>query len=219
MDPIHLIKRLYEYDTHKDSKKENAISVSTLIGSMYKAKLYLYKTKKDESLVDFKFKRSSTFGTALHERAEKCFEDDPTINQELYRERQVTVDGITYTISGCCDLLEKQKDGLWDLIDWKTFYGKERKPEALKKDAMQMSLYRWLLEEEYDINDRAWVLGISQSNNEQAVYPVELMSLSRVDRYVRDKISAIIDNERIDCQDGIKYNACNYCPYICSHRK
>ena len=216
-DPIKLIKRLYEVDNHRDSKEDNAISVTTLIGDLYKAKLSLRKSPRDQSLIDFKFKRSSTLGTAFHEYAEKYLRDD-NIVQEVYREKQIEISGIVYTISGCCDLLQQQDDGTWDIMDWKTFYGRERKSDALAKDAMQMSLYRWLLQDEYDINDRGWVLAISQSNNFQEAYPVNLSDLDTVQDYIDNKIFAIEENDKVDCFN-VKYPPCNYCSFICEHRK
>ena len=215
----HLIDELYKYDEYQSSDKPNAISASAIGGPLYKEKLTLSKTPKDESLIPLMYKRSSTIGTAVHYWAEHVFDDHPDIDQEMFRERQIKLDDITYTISGKCDLVEKQADGTWTLGDWKTGYGKQRTPQALDKDGIQMSVYRWLLQDEYDINDTAYSLFISQSNNCEEAYPVELMSIEATESYIEDRLFAIENNTRVDCQEGIKYNGCTYCSFICIHRK
>jgi len=216
----HLIERLYNHDEHKSSDKPNAISTTTLLGGLYRGKLALEKAPQDKSLIKMMYKRSSTLGTALHYWAEHVFENDENIVQELYREREVELDGVTYTISGSCDLLEKQADGSYTLADWKTFYGKERNAKALEKDRMQMSIYRWLLQDEYDINDTCYSLAISQSNNFQSAYPSEMMTLEQTQEYIEDRLYAIVSNGRVDCNEGIRYSACTYCTYAnCDQRK
>ena len=161
----HLIDALYRYSEYRKSDKFNSISATTIIGSLYKASLGLKSREQDETLVPLMYKRSSTIGTAVHNWAERAFKDNPDVIQELYRERQLELDGKLYVISGSCDLLEKQEDDTYTLADWKTGYGKERNATALDKDRLQMSIYRWLLQDEYDINDTAYSLFISQSNN------------------------------------------------------
>ena len=103
-------------------------------------------------------------------------------------------------------------------MDLKTFYGKERKEDALKKDALQMSLYRWLNQDDFVIEDRAWVLAISQSNNYIDELPVQLMSLEQTEDYIINKLWAIEENTRVDCREGVKYNTCLYCEYDCEER-
>ncbi len=44
---MEIIQKIFNYDTHRDSDKPNSISVSTLLGSKYKAKKYLNKEPKD----------------------------------------------------------------------------------------------------------------------------------------------------------------------------
>ncbi len=137
---MKIIAKLYSYNTHRDSDKENSISVTTLISGLYRAKKYLNKDPKDEKLmIDLKFKRSSTLGTGLHLYAEQCFQDDPNYKTELFREREITVDGKVYTIAGSCDLLIKHGEQ-WEIADWKTGYGTSRKDDALEKDKLQMSI-------------------------------------------------------------------------------
>ena len=158
-------------------------------------------------------------GTAVHERAEKAFNDESGVEQELFMERSVEVDGTTYWISGTCDLLQREDDGTTTICDWKTGYGKDRKSAALDKDAMQMSIYRWLLQDDFNINDTAYSLFISQSNNEQHEYPVELFDLDYIQEFIETKIWAALQQELPDCNDSVKYNSCTYCTFECSHRQ
>jgi len=209
------IPTLYRYDTYRACDKVPSASATTLLGPLYKLKLALANTEKDEDLIELKYKRSSMIGTAVHERAEKAFKDDPTVVQEIYTEREFE----DVTISGSCDLIQQEDDGTYTICDWKTGYGKKRNEDQLKKDAMQMSIYRWLLQDMYDINDTAYVLFISQSNNEEHEYPVELMSVEDVEEFISAKLYAASQIELPDCNDSAKYNSCTYCTFVCSHRE
>jgi len=213
------IARILNYDDHRDSDKPNSISVTTLMGSMYKAKKYLLRDSKNHVL-DLVLKRSSFIGTACHNRMEHILKQDKEDEYELeiFKEREITVDDRVYTIAGSLDVLEKTPEGTYIIMDLKTFYGKERKEDALKKDALQMSLYRWLNQDDFVIEDRAWVLAISQSNNYIDELPVQLMSLEQTEDYIINKLWAIEENTRVDCKEGVKYNTCNYCSYSCDER-
>jgi len=215
---LKTLTRILNFDDHRDSDKPNSISVTTLMSSMYKAQKYLDRAPKNWS-TDLVLNRSSFLGTAAHNRMEMILGQYPEYDLERFAEREVTVDGIVYTIAGSCDVLEKQDGGTWIIMDLKTFYGKERKPEQLKKDALQMSMYRWLNQDQFDIVDRAWVLAISQSNNYIDEIPVELMSLEETQDYIETKLWAIANNDKADCREGVKYNPCNYCEYECEERK
>ena len=46
---MFLLPKILNYDDHRDSDKPNSISVTTLIGPMYKAKKYLNKDAKSLS--------------------------------------------------------------------------------------------------------------------------------------------------------------------------
>ena len=212
-----LIYRVYNYDTHIDSTKENAISTTTLIGPAYKAKLYLKKTEKDTSFVDNILKRSSTLGTAFHERAEAALKHDPNIVQEIYKEREVVVDRMFYTISGSCDLLQQEEDGTYTIADWKTHYGASFK--GLETAQKQLSIYRWLLQDEYNINDLGYVLSLSVTNNgKEEAHPLHLMSLEDTQLYIETRLEIITESEEIDCANT-SYNSCSYCEFVCMHRQ
>ena len=215
----HLIERLYKYSEYRASDKDNSISATTIIGSLYKGSLALAGTEKDEDLIKIELKRSSMIGTAVHKWAERALDNDPTIVQERYLEREINLDGKTYVISGSCDLLEQQANLTWTIADWKTGYGKIRNTDMLAKDMKQMSIYRWLFNDEYNINDTGYSLFISQSNNVQDAYPVNLMSLDATEDYIESRLFAIETNERVDCNENVKYNRCLYCSFLCDERK
>lgn len=215
---LDLIEKVYNYDTHKSSTEPNSISATGLLGSKYQAKQTLAKTPKDPSLVPIQFKRSSTIGTAFHEYAERVLEGDPSIHTEVYREREIVVDSIIYTISGSCDIIQKIDDDLYQIADWKTSYGKTRKPDALIKDAKQMSIYRWLLQDEFNISDEAYTLFISQSNNAQDAIPVQLMGIEQTQEWIEANIYAITSSNKVDCFEA-PYHPCHYCEFECKQRK
>lgn len=213
-EAFDFIRRVYEHDDHKSGVRENSISCTTLIGPMFKAKLARDKAPKDESLINLMYKRSSSIGTAFHNYAAEIIESEDVIC-EAYHEKAID----DHFITGSCDIIAKNKKGTYTIMDWKTGYGKDRKVEALDKDRMQMSIYRWLFSELFEIDDKAYVLFVSQSNNVQEAYPIELMSIEETERYIEDKLFAIDQNESVDCNDGVKYNSCTYCSYVCAHRK
>ena len=212
---LNLIYRVYEFSTHVGHNEPGFISATTVISSLYKAKLTLEGTEKDACLIAPSLKRSSTIGSGFHLYAEKALADDDSIQQELYREKPLD----DVVITGTCDLLVRQEDGRYKLGDWKTGYGKERSLDNLEKDSLQMSVYRWLLADEYDIVDEASILFISQSNNVEKEYIVELKPVHIMDEWLKDRLYAIRKIDRSDCNDSVKYNACNYCTFVCSERK
>ncbi len=213
-----LIYRVYEHDTHIDSDRPHAISTTTLIGPKYKALKYLNKDEKDESWVPSILKRSSTLGTAFHERAELTLKDDPNYVTEQYRERIVHVDGIDYTISGSSDVLERT-EGAWIIGDWKTHYGASF--SGIDQARKQLSIYRWLLQDEYNIEDTGYVLSLSVTNNDKEMaHPIELMSLDQTQEFIEANLYSIVNNQSVDCNDNVKFNMCTYCSYsTCQHRQ
>jgi len=210
-----LIKLVYEHDTHRKSKAKKTVSASMMYGSLWKIKLALQGAKRDQNMIDFKFKRSSTIGTAFHEYAEKVLnEKRPEILTEVYNERVIG----DITVSGSCDILALGDDGKYTLGDWKTGYGKERKNTQLNQDRVQLSMYRWL-NPDLDIRDEAYTLFISQSNNEQAAYQLDLMSLDDATDYIENKLWAAEECTTCDCFSA-PYHPCTYCDIVeCEFRK
>ncbi len=207
-----LIEKVYSHNEHRSSDKPRSISATTLIGSLYKGKLAINSTEQDNDLVSYKQKRGSAIGTAFHEYAAKVLDKD-CVN-ELYQERNIC----DYVISGSCDILYPDVDNTWTILDWKTGIGKQRQGSNLDKDRLQMSIYRWLNQDEYEIQDTAYSLFVSTSNNEEEAYEIHLMSLEETEEYITDKLSAIEETIRPDCKQGIRYDPCLYCNYVCNYR-
>ena len=219
-DPLNLIYKVYNFSEHRSSEADNSISASQLLGPLYRTKLFLNGVAEDPGMIADKFKRSAMIGSAVHKRFEEALKYEDGIIQEEYTERQIELDGVTYTISGTFDLLEKNQDDTYTIMDIKTMYGRDRKEEQLAKDALQMSIYRWLNQDNYTIEDRAYVLVISQSYNYEDAIPVRLKSIDWVQNYIEEIIWSALRNTKCDCFDGVKYNPCNYCSILaCAHRK
>ena len=216
---LEIIHKVLTYDTHKSSDKPNSISATQLLNPLFKVKKILTNAKQDQGMIDVKFKRSSAIGTAFHAHAAKALEDDPDFVTEKYLEREITVDGVTYTISGSFDMLIRTLEG-WALADIKTAYGKERAEEQLAKDAMQMSIYRWLINGRYDIQDMAFTLFISQSNNVTESYPITLRDEDYITNWIEEIIWSALSQTECDCHSATKYNSCQYCQIVdCEERK
>ncbi len=212
LDAFNLIIKVYENDEHRSSDKPHSISATTLLGSLYQGKLALSSTPKDNQLVGFVQKRGSAIGTGFHEYAEKVLRKEATC--EVYNERGVD----KYTISGSCDILYPNDDGSYTIMDWKTGIGKQRQSTALEKDRLQMSIYRWLNQDDFNINDTAFSLFVSTSNNEQEAYEIDLMSIQETEEFIEDKLFAIENTTLPDCKNGIRYDPCLYCSLVCEYR-
>ena len=215
---MRFIPKMLNYDDHIDSDKPNSISVTTLIGQAYKAQKYLDKTPKTHVL-DLVLKRSSFIGTACHNRMEHILEQEEGMVLELFSEREVIVDDVSYVVAGSLDVLAPNEDGTYTIADLKTGYFKSYGEDRLKKDRLQMSIYRWLNQYRYKIADVAYVIALSQSNNFIDEVPLELMSLEETQDYIENKLWSISVNTKVDCRDGIKYSPCSYCQYECTERK
>jgi hypothetical protein len=216
---IEIINKVLSYDTHKSSDKPNSISATQLLSPLYKIKQILSGKEQDQNMIDIKFKRSAAIGTAFHSRAEEALKDDPTVITEKYLERKIVVDEVVYTISGSFDGIVKTAGG-WCLFDWKTGFGKERKQEQLTKDAMQLSLYRWLSQDIYDIEDTGFILFISQSNNVTESYEVTLKDTDYIQNWLEEIIWSALSQTSCDCHSTTTYNSCTYCSIVdCTDRK
>jgi hypothetical protein len=212
MRPNEIITELYNYSEHKGSSEPNHISVTTLIGPKYKSALALSGCQKDESLIDTRFKRSSTFGSGIHSWLEKALRSHPDCLTEKYMTKSIG----DYTITGSCDLIFNE-EGLWYIADLKTFYGTKIGDEQKEKWSLQLSIYRWMYDP-LDLEDIAYIIAISQSNNFQQIVPIDLMSYEETREYINNRLAEIEANDTVDCNEGVKYNSCQYCSYICENR-
>ncbi len=114
--------------------------------------------------------------------------------------------------------MEKQEDGTYIIGDWKTHYGAAF--SNIESATKQMSIYRWLFEDEYNIQDTGYALTLSVTNNDKEMaHPLSLMSLDQTQDFIEANLYAIIHNENVDCLDNVKYNPCSYCEFTCIHRQ
>lgn len=199
-----IIEKVLLFDDHRSSEKSPAISTTTLISANWKAQRDMMKDIPLKLDVNPMMRRSSTIGTGYHMRAEQALKLDPMVDaMERYNEKEIA--GVW--ISGSFDLVYNGH-----LCDHKTSYGKAFSQDKLDKTTLQLSIYRWLNDDMF-IKDRAFVLFVSQSNNSYESYPVELMSIEDTEKYILSRIKSIKVQGKIDCNDNVKYNSCNYCQY------
>lgn len=206
-----IIEQVLLFDDHKNSDKPIAISTTTVIGSNWKAQRSMLKDipKKDGSTIDPMMRRSACLGTGYHMRAEQALRGDINTKAiEKFNEREL--DGVW--ISGTFDLLYCV-DGKNHLNDHKTGYGKLFPETNIEKAILQQSIYRWLNQDDYAIDDTAYILFVSQSNNAYEGIEITLMSIEDTETYLKGRIKEIKAQGMIDCKNNVKYNPCNYCDY------
>ena len=201
-----IIEKVLLFDDHESSSKDRALSTTTIIGPNWKAKRDVMKDVLHKEHVDPMMRRSSCIGTGYHMRAEQALVGDPLVDSmERYNEKYV--EEFDVWVSGKFDLVY---DG--HICDHKTGYGKVFAKDKLDKAVLQLSIYRWL-NQDIEMKDIGYVLFVSQSVNAYESYPVNLLSIEDTDTYIKVRIKEILDEDRIDCNDGIKFNMCNYCNY------
>jgi hypothetical protein len=199
-----IIEKILLFDDHKSSDKERAISTTTLLGSSWKAQRDLLKDIPVKLEQVPMMRRSSTIGVGYHLRAEAALAIDPLVDaMERYNEKEI--DGVW--ISGTFDLVYHGH-----LMDHKTGYGKSFSEDKIEKARLQMSIYRWLNQDDMFIQDRAFVLFVSQTVNAYDSYKIELMSIDETEDFIKKRIKEIEEQETIDCTKK-PYNQCNYCSY------
>ena len=201
---IEVIKKVLLFDDHQDSEHERAISTTTLIGPAWKARRAMLKDGVKKTSPDPMMKRSSALGTGFHMRAEQALKDDPKVDaMEVFAERYI--EKYDVWISGKFDLVY---DGY--IMDHKTSYGKAFNEEKLHKTMLQESIYRWL-NPDIPMKDTGYALFVSQSNNAYDSYPFELMTIEETEVYIMMQLDTIFETKTINCNDGVKFNMCNYC--------
>ena len=181
-----------------------------------------YKEDKDTKKVGLK----SFIGSAVHKAIEEIDEDG--VVKELSWVR-TTAGGIR--IGGTADELRwRYSINKWRLGDVKVkglypakkFLGigtkanPNPKPEQ-DKEILQMSIYRWLFEGMFDIEDKAVIYLFVPGHNSYDPIPdysevwLDLKPIKEVDKYIKDKIKkgqADKQPEK-DCPDWL----CKFCPY------
>ena len=183
---------------------------------------------KHEKTVGFK----SFLGSALHKVIEEQ-DEDGTI-KELSWVRTLS-DGTR--IGGTCDELRwRYSINKWRLGDVKLKgdyptkkflgIGTKAKPNPKveqEKEQLQMSVYRWLFEGMFDIEDKGVIYLFTPGHASYAAYPemqevwLDLLPISTIDQYIKGKIAVTKAPEQPenDCPAWL----CNYCSFqeACTH--
>jgi CRISPR/Cas system-associated exonuclease Cas4 (RecB family) len=176
-----------------------------------------------EKVVGFK----SFLGSALHKAIEETDEDG--VIKELSWVRTLA-DGTR--IGGTTDELRwRYSINKWRLGDvklkgdypTKKFLGigtkanPNPKPEQ-EKEQLQMSIYRWLFEGMFDIEDKAVIYMIIPGHNTYDPLPeyqevwIDLLPIKTMDSYIKGKLALAESDTPPDC-DCNKAWMCRYCPF------
>ena len=213
INPLEVIEAVLGFDDHRSSDKNPSISTSELIGPKYKAWKSLSNAKKIHKLLPMK-RRSSTLGTGYHMRAEQAMKTYENTLTEVYSERLVS--GVT--VSGTFDLAIQDDDFLYTIGDHKTGYGGKFKDP--QKTTNQLSVYRWLNQDDIDIADRAYIYFVSQSNNAYETIAVDLQPLEDTEAFIKYRLKEIKQEPLIiDCHEETRFNLCDWCEFECNFRK
>ena len=96
------------------------------------------------------------------------------------------------------------------------------KPEQ-EKEQLQMSIYKWLFEGLFDIEDKGVIYLFTPGHSAWAAYPeyqevwLDLLPISTIDQYIKGKLAVTKAKEQPakDCPAWL----CNYCPFTeaCTH--
>jgi CRISPR/Cas system-associated exonuclease Cas4 (RecB family) len=182
----------------------------------------VYGEDKHDKVVGFK----SFLGSALHNAIETQ-DEDGTIKEFSWV--RTLEDGTR--IGGTTDELRwRYSIQKWRLGDiklkgdypTKKFLGigtkanPKPKPEQ-EKEQLQMSIYRWLFEGLFDIEDKGVIYLFTPGHANYSSYPefqevwLDLLPISTVDTYIKGKLSVTKQDKQPskDCPDWL----CNYCPY------
>lgn len=133
------------------------------------------------------------------------------------------------TIGGTCDRLDWiEADQIWELGDYKCkgeYSYKKFKEGDIEKEVMQLSIYRWLYQNMFNISDDAtiylFMLGYSKRSKygpyEEA--SIRLVPVEFVEKYIEDKIDVALGDVEppMDCNLAWQCDYCNvreFCPFL-----
>ena len=182
----------------------------------------VYEQDKEDKTVGFK----SFLGSALHKVIEE--QDEDGVIKELSWVRTMA-DGTR--VGGTTDELRwRYSIQKWRLGDvklkgdypTKKFLGIGTKanpnphPEQ-EKEQLQMSIYRWLFDGMFDIEDKGVIYLFTPGHASYAAYPeyqevwLDLLPLTTIDTYIKGKmaVTKLEAQPEKDCPDWM----CNFCPY------
>lgn len=154
----------------------------------------------NELEIDVSELMASRYGNAIHDSIERI--KTPGVTKEIRTTKKIMVDGVEFTITGKYDLLIEQ-DGIYTLRDikstsvWTKIYG--GKDDDYRG---QLSIYRWLLSDSYNINPIAYIDFFftdwqSAKAKQEDNYPshriftghkIDLLSLEATEAMIREKL-------------------------------
>lgn len=208
---------------------EYSVTDLTMSSAQLWAKAHtVFDSDKASKTVGFK----SFLGSALHKVIEEQDEDGTVKEFSWVR---TLADGTR--IGGTCDELRwRYSVNKWRLGDvklkgdypTKKFIGvgtkanPNPKPEQ-EKEQLQMSIYRWLYEGLFEIEDKGVIYLFTPGHASYAAYPeyqevwLDLLPISTIDTYIKGKLAVTqMDKQpEKDCPDWM----CNYCSYqeVCKY--
>ena len=202
------------------AKPGSHMSVTDLCRPSYQlwVKLNLPTTYEPPKTTSFK----SYLGSALHHFIEQIDEDD-TIKEfsHLRQEGEYVIGGTTDELRFMGDKWRLGDIKLKGAFPSKKFLGigtkakPNPKPEQ-DKERIQMSLYRWLFEGMFDIQDEAVIYLFTAGHTSREAFPeyqtvpLQLMPLEEAKQYVVDKIKSVETEPEVDCETNW---LCSYCEY------
>ena len=205
--------------------KDCDLSVTDITKPTYQLWMQLHTTMEDKEEKQVGMK--SFIGSAVHKAIED--QDEDGVVKEFSWVRTLP-DGTR--IGGTADELRwRYSIQKWRLGDVKTkgLYSAKKfmgigtkanpnpKPEQ-EKEILQMSVYRWLFEGMFDIEDKGVIYLIIPGHNSYDPIPeysevwLDLMPIKTVDQYIKGKLSLAKGDTEPDCDCNRDW-MCNYCPF------
>lgn len=197
-----------DYDHNSD---EFTLSATTLMKPI-RANI-LTKRYTDELEMDVSDLISSKVGNSIHNSIEQI--NTPNVNKEQRTTKKITIGDVTYTISGKYDILvmEDHQVTIRDIKTtsvWTFIHG--GKDEDYQR---QLSIYRWLLSDEYTVNPIAyidfvftdWQSAKAKIDKDypplriKAGYPIKLMSLEEVESYIISRVKDFHTYKNVEDND------------------
>lgn len=209
--------------TYRPKDAEFSVTDLTMPSAQLWAKAHTcYEEDKQDKTVGFK----SFLGSALHHAIE--IQDEDGVVKEFSWVRTLE-DGTR--IGGTTDELRYRfAVGKWRLGDIKlkgdyptrkflgigTKANPNPKPEQ-EKEQLQMSIYRWLFEGLFEIEDKGVIYLFTPGHASYAPYPeyqevwLDLLPIKTMDTYIKGKLAVTqqVKQPAKDCADWM----CGYCPY------
>ena len=211
------------------AKPGSDMSVTDLCRPSYQlwVKLNLPDSFKPSPYVGFK----SYLGSALHNFVEGIDEDSTIKEFTHLRKHGNTVIGGTTDELRWNNATSKWRIGdikLKGAYPTKKFLGIGTKanpnpPAEQDKEVLQQSMYRWLFQGLFDIEDEGVIYLFTAGHSareqfpEMQTVPLQLMSIDSTDKYIQNKLLAVQSEPEVDCETSWLCGYCDYkdyCPFM-----